>query len=113
VRLVETDATTFEVNGQDVAAYFPTAELRNVATEALRKLELPTKYTVSAVVRGGGKSGQAEAMRLGVARALISIDLDLRGKLKPLGFLTRDPRKVERKHFGRKKARKGSQWSKR
>jgi small subunit ribosomal protein S9 len=71
------------------------------------------KFDVSAKVRGGGVSGQAEAIRLGIARALIKFDEELRAVLKANGFLTRDSRKVERKKPGLKKARRSPQWSKR
>jgi small subunit ribosomal protein S9 len=113
VRLSEGTKQSFTVNGEELAIYFPTAELRNTATEAISKLALPTLFVVTVMVKGGGKNGQAVAVRLGTARALVALDLANRTQLKQLGFLTRDPRQVERKHFGLKKARKASQWSKR
>jgi small subunit ribosomal protein S9 len=74
----------------------------------------PTEFfSVSAKVNGGGINGQAEAVRHGISRALLEFDLSLRGKLKKLGFLKRDPRAKERRKFGLKKARKSPQWSKR
>jgi len=93
--------------------YFPTDELRAIIRDALSKSKLPIKFSVSALVKGGGIHAQAEALRHGVTRAIVSYDEELRSKLKKLGFLKRDPRMKERKKFGLKKARKSPQWSKR
>lgn len=112
VRIVVNARPTFVVNDKSVEEFFPTLELQNTATEAL-KLELPKKFSVSAIVSGGGISSQAEAVRLGIARALVHFDPNLRGIVKEPGFLKRDPRMVERKKPGLKKARKSPQWKKR
>ena len=101
------------VNGQDVEAYFKTKELQIAAINPITHSKLPTKFKVTVHVKGGGTNGQAEAVRHGVARALIIHDVELRKKLKKLGFLKRDPRVKERRKFGLKKARKAPQWSKR
>ncbi len=113
VRIYPGAKTTFAVNEMDVNAYFKTADLQAVATEAIAKSKTPGKYKVSAMVSGGGIVSQAEAMRLGISRALLIDDKELRAIIKPLGFLKRDPRVKERKKFGLKKARKSPQWSKR
>lgn len=112
IRLTENARPTFIVNDKTVEEFFPTAELQKVAMESL-KIELPKKFAVSAKVKGGGMSSQAEAVRLGIARALLKIDPNLRSELKAPGFLKRDPRMVERKKPGLKKARKSPQWKKR
>lgn len=93
--------------------YFPLAYLQSVATASFDKLDLAGKFDTTVKVAGGGANAQAEAVRLGVARALLKIDQDLRPKLRAFGFLTRDPRMVERKKYGLKKARRAPQWSKR
>ena len=79
----------------------------------ISKSKIPDKFKVTALIKGGGTSGQAEALRHGIARALLIYDIELRKKIKKLGFLKRDPRVKERRKFGLKKARKSSQWSKR
>ncbi|PCI30092.1 30S ribosomal protein S9 [Candidatus Wolfebacteria bacterium] len=113
IRLTEGSKQSFLINeSKDLATYFPTKHLQMVATQALDESE-GQKFAVSAHVRGGGVSAQAEAVRHGIARALLKFDLELRKGLKAKGFLTRDQRSVERKKFGLKKARKAAQWSKR
>jgi small subunit ribosomal protein S9 len=101
------------VNSKDYKTFFPTGTLQYVVTQPLTVLELQGKYDVKVNLDGGGISGQAEALRLGLTRALIELNEEYRGKLKAEGFVTRDPREVERKKPGQKKARKKFQFSKR
>jgi len=101
----------FLVNERDLQEYFPTSELRKVATEALAQSEKP--FRVSAKVSGGGITAQSEAVRHGIARAIIEWNGEMRPMLKKVGYLKRDPRVKERRKFGLKKARKSPQWSKR
>lgn len=104
--------TSFIVNEKPIEEYFPLPEHQKIAREALT-LTKTDGATVTVQTKGGGINAQAEAIRLGTARALIESDRELRATLKPAGFLMRDPRIVERKKFGLKKARKSPQWSKR
>lgn len=114
VRLTPAPKTTYDVNGKTVEEYFPTKELQLIAQESIKESKLTeTKFKITVVAKGGGISGQADAMRHGIARALIEYDKELRGKLKKAGLLKRDPRAKERRKFGLKKARKSPQWSKR
>lgn len=101
------------VNKKDFATYFPTATLQYKVTQPLVMTENADKYDVKVNVYGGGTTGQAEAVRMAIARAMCEIDVENRAILKPEGLLTRDPRMVERKKFGQKKARKRFQFSKR
>ncbi len=101
------------VNGRPVEEYFPLATLQAVVRSPLQLTETEAAYDVYGNVRGGGISGQAGAMRHGVARALLKVDAELRPALKQAGFLTRDPRAKERRKYGLKKARKAPQFSKR
>jgi small subunit ribosomal protein S9 len=101
------------VNQREVSDFFPSETHRMILTEPLRLTELTETYDVDATIAGGGPTGQAGALRLGIARALIEIDAELRPALKAAGFLTRDPRKKESKKYGLKKARKAPQYSKR
>ena len=101
------------VNQREVTDFFPSETHRMILTEPLRLTELTETYDVDATIAGGGPTGQAGALRLGIARALIEIDAELRPALKAAGFLTRDPRKKESKKYGLKKARKAPQYSKR
>lgn len=101
------------VNGKDVDQYIPFPNLVKDLKQPLTLTETDGQYDVHVNVNGGGFSGQAGAIRLGVARALLEVDPDFRGPLKKAGFLTRDPRMKERKKAGLKKARKASQFSKR
>ena len=105
--------TSVSANEQEIESYFKTADQRRVALEALAKGKPNGKFLITAKVSGGGLSAQAEAVRHGIARALIVHDPELRKKLKKAGFLKRDPRAKERRKFGLKKARKSPQWSKR
>jgi len=101
------------VNGTPFEAYFPILTHRVVATEALRLTQTADVYDVEATLGGGGVSGQAGALRLGIARALVSLDDESRPTLKKAGLLTRDAREKERRKYGLKKARKAPQYSKR
>jgi small subunit ribosomal protein S9 len=112
VRLVE-GTGVFKLNGRPLDDYFPNPTHRRVITEPLRVTNTLERYDVIASLVGGGISGQAGALRHGIARALIDLDEELRGELKKRGFLTRDAREVERKKYGLKKARKAPQYSKR
>jgi small subunit ribosomal protein S9 len=113
VRITEGSKNNFEVNGKPSVEFFPTEELQIIAQEAITKSELTAKFTMTALVKGGGVHAQAEAVRHGMARALVEFDPELRSSLKKAGYLKRDPRSVERKKPGLKKARKAAQWSKR
>lgn len=101
------------VNGKTLEAYFTTATLQTTIRQPLLAAKADGRFDVIASVSGGGISGQAGAMRHGIARALVSADDALRPPLRQGGFLTRDPREKERKKYGRKRARKGFQYSKR
>lgn len=101
------------INSKDVNAYFPTQALQTVALEPFLKVGLPVQFAVTVVVRGGGVSGQAVAVRHAISRALEVYDKNLRGILKKEGYLKRDPRAKERRKPGLVKARKRKQWSKR
>ncbi|MEK7637761.1 MAG: 30S ribosomal protein S9 [Patescibacteria group bacterium] len=101
------------VNGLPLATYFPTFELQHIVLQPLVLTHHDTHGAVSAKVSGGGINGQAESVRLGIARALVKVDADLRLVLKRAGFLRRDPRVKERKKYGLKRARRAPQWQKR
>lgn len=101
------------VNKKDIKEYFPRDTHRLHILEALKALQMESQYDVIANVRGGGLSGQAGAIRLGIARALVKMDEELKAKLKPLGLMSRDPRMKERRKYGLAKARKRFQFSKR
>ena len=103
----------FVVNGRPLDEYFPTRVHRMVAQSPLRLLGREKDFDVIATIRGGGISGQAGAVRLGIARALIELDPEARPRMKAEGFLTRDAREKERRKYGLKKARKAPQYSKR
>ncbi|WP_055078941.1 30S ribosomal protein S9 [Lagierella massiliensis] len=112
VRLVPGNGN-FIVNKKPIDEYFNYETLRVIAREPLTLTENLDSYDVYVNVKGGGYTGQAGAIRHGVSRALLKVDEELRPTLKRAGFLTRDPRKVERKKYGQKKARKSPQFSKR
>ena len=101
------------VNGRDFKDYFPDKQLQYVVEQPLNLLELRDSYDVKVNLVGGGMTGQAEALRLGISRALIKINPDYKPALRAEGFVTRDPRVVERKKPGQPKARKRFQFSKR
>lgn len=112
-RLTPSARTMVIVNNKDVNTYFATEPLRVTALEPFLKVTLPTQFSVNIVVRGGGISGQATAVRHAISRALVEYDHALRGGLKKEGFLKRDSRAKERRKPGLVKARKRKQWSKR
>lgn len=101
------------VNKKDFKNYFTTATLHYVVEQPFQLTETQSKYDIKAIIDGGGITGQAEALRLAISRALLQIDPEYRALLKPKGLLRRDPRMVERKKPGQKKARKKFQFSKR
>ena len=101
------------INGKAFDAYFTTAMQRMVVTEALRVTDGEEAYDVDATMHGGGMSGQAGALRMAIARALVELDPDVRPALKKAGLLTRDPRRKESKKYGLVKARKAKQYTKR
>lgn len=101
------------VNKRPIEDYFPSETHRMIVTEPLRLTTLEETYDVDATMDGGGVSGQAGALRLGIARGLVNLDEELRTTLKRAGFLTRDAREKESKKYGLKKARKAPQYSKR
>ena len=104
---------TITVNDKDYKAYFPLVYLQNQVERPLKTIEAADKFDVKINAAGGGLKGQAEAAMLGISRALVEINAEFRPSLKAAGLLKRDPRSVERKKFGKKKARKSFQFSKR
>lgn len=104
---------TMTVNGRELDDYFPSAVHRQIITEPFRVTETEGDWDVDVTMHGGGPTGQAGAMRLGIARGLLESDPEYRDELKKAGFLTRDSRKKESKKYGLKKARKAPQYSKR
>jgi len=113
VRIFTQGDKEFLVNEKKVINYFPISYLIKIAASPLETLNLKEKFKVSAKTTGGGSTSQAEAVRHGLARALIKFNPNFRKKLKKAGFLTRDPRMKERKKFGLKRARRAPQWRKR
>ena len=111
VRIMSAKSTAIVVNNMPAHEYFPLAIMTDTVIAPLKAVG--GTYAVSARVSGGGKKAQAEAVRHGVARALVEVDAALRKDLKQRGFLKRDPRAKERKKFGLKAARRAPQWSKR
>ncbi len=101
------------INKKDLSVYFPSSILQFVVKQPLNKLGVVEKYDIKVNLDGGGFKGQAEALRLAIARALVKINPEDKPALKSEGFMTRDPREVERKKPGRPKARKRFQFSKR
>jgi small subunit ribosomal protein S9 len=101
------------VNGRTFEHYFPSATARAIVKQPLLATETADKFDILINTAGGGPTGQAGAAKLGIARALLEFNIELRAKLKELGFLTRDARKIERKKYGQKGARKRFQFSKR
>jgi small subunit ribosomal protein S9 len=104
---------TVTINKRPMAAYFPSETQQMVAVEALRVTNLLETYDIDATIDGGGVSGQAGALRMGIARAIVELDPELRDTVKKAGLLTRDSRAKESKKYGLKKARKAPQYSKR
>ncbi len=101
------------VNAMPYTKYFPTTQLQDIILSPLIEVGQREKLDVSAKMAGGGKHGQSEALRMGIARALVALNENFRKPLRKRGFLTRDARRVERKNPGFKKARKSPQWAKR
>ncbi len=113
-RITLTDGTgVITVNGRESEEYFPVTMQQFKLQQPFKLTETVGKYDVVATVDGGGITGQVDAVRLGISRALVKIDAEHKPKLKAEELMTRDPRAVERKKFGRKKARKRYQFSKR
>jgi small subunit ribosomal protein S9 len=104
---------TITVNQRDVAAYFPSKTHQMILSEPLRVTSTDGMYDIDVSLQGGGVSGQAGALRLSIARALVALDPETRPMLKRAGFLSRDQREKESKKYGLKKARKAPQYSKR
>lgn len=104
---------TITINGRDYKEYFSTGVLQNKVTQPLTLTGNEGQYDIRVNVEGGGTTGQAEAIRLAISRALVENDAELKSKLRAEGLVTRDPRMVERKKFGRRKARRRFQFSKR
>ena len=113
VRITPATRMSVTINGKDVNEYFPTQALQLAAVEPFLKVGPATQFAITVVVKGGGIAGQAIAIRHAISRALIEYDINLRGALKAVGFLKRDPRAKERRKAGFVKARKRKQWSKR
>ena len=103
----------FEINGRALEDYFPTEKMRNAVVAPFETVEQTGQWDVVARINGGGTTGQSDALKLAIARALVDDDPQLRAPLKAAGLLTRDDRKVERKKYGLKKARRAPQFSKR
>ena len=113
VRLIPGGNGTIIINDRAFEDYFPQGTLQYIVKQPIALLEVESKYDIIVNVIGGGYTGQAGAIRLGVARALLEAEENSRPKLKAEGFLTRDPRAKERKKYGLKKARRAPQFSKR
>ena len=111
--IIKPGSGQLSVNGREASNYFPVELVRQEAFSPLRLVQLDNRIDVRVSVTGGGISGQAGAIRHGISRALLEYDIGLRAQLKEAGYLTRDARKVERKKYGMKKARKAPQFSKR
>ncbi len=113
VRLTPATKASFMVNDKALEDYFPTKELQLIAEEAFKTAGIAPKFTVTVKVTGSGPHSQAEAVRHGLARILVTYDIELKTPIKKAKLLTRDSRAKERRKFGLKKARKAPQWSKR
>jgi small subunit ribosomal protein S9 len=113
IRLFTKGDKTSLVNGKPYDKYFPTLELKQIFLSALEKMNCLDRFGIEANVKGGGLHSQAEAVRHGIARALVLFNPEFKKRLKKAGFLTRDPRMRERKKFGLKRARRAPQWAKR
>ena len=111
--LVKKGTGKIQINDKDSKLYFPSIVLHARVTQPLVKVDSLTKYDINIRVHGGGITGQSEAIRLGIARAMVAIDPEVKKSLRADGLMTRDARKVERKKPGQKKARKRFQFSKR
>ena len=104
---------SFKINNTDLGKYFSSELMRLIVEQPLKSVDASGKFDFKVNIHGGGLKGQAEAIRLAVSRALVKNDEENRPVLKKEGFLTRDPRMVERKKYGRRKARRAFQWVKR
>jgi len=116
IRLYENDKAVdsdLVINGKEMKSYFPSLAQQNSLVAPLKESGMYGKFSMTVVVKGGGITGQVEAVQLGIARALVEFDEALKKVLRTNGFLTRDSRKVERKKPGLKKARRAPQWAKR
>ena len=113
VRLFTRGDKQFLVNGKNYTEYFPSFTDQQTVTASMRKMKCLDKFKVTVLVRGGGISAQAEAVRHGPARELVDFNNNFKKRLRKVGYLTRDPRMRERKKFGLKRARKSPQWAKR
>ncbi len=111
VKLYPSAKNSYTINGKELKVYFPTADLQKIVTDAFTAVEGTQKYDVVVTTKGSGIHSQAEAVRHGIARCLVEIDVELRPILKKGKMLKRDPRQKERRKFGLKKARKAPQWS--
>ena len=112
VRLIPGDGKII-INNKPVEEYFGTETMRQIVKDPLKEVQLDGRFDVIVSTKGGGTTGQAGAIRMGIARALVDAEAELRPALKKAGFLTRDPRMKERRKYGLKKARKAPQFSKR
>lgn len=110
---VEGEKALITINNKDYSNYFSDINLKNVVESPLKKLKSLNRFKATIIVHGGGLRGQADAVKHGLARALVKFDLNFRKKLKKSGFLIRDSRIKERRKYGLKKARKSPQWQKR
>lgn len=113
VRLFPSKEASMDINGKTLEAYFPVKDMQITANEAIKSAKPAEKFHITVKLSGGGISAQSEALRHGIARALMVYDIQLRGGLKKAGLITRDARAKERRKFGFKKARKSPQWAKR
>jgi len=113
VRLFSKGDAEIIVNEKKMKDYFPTEEMVGIVEEPLKKMKSADKFRITVKLAGGGIHSQAEALRHGIARALVEFNADFRKRLKKASLLTRDPRAKERRKFGLKKARKAAQWRKR
>lgn len=111
--IIESDKALVIVNNKDYRDYFSDSTLWEVVEAPLKRLKSLNRFKATVVVRGGGKSGQADAIKQGIARTLVLFDQNFRKKLRKAGYLTRDPRAKERRKYGLKKARKAPRWAKR
>jgi small subunit ribosomal protein S9 len=113
IRLFSQGEKTFSVNGKPLESYFLNPELQEIVKAPLFIMDILGRFGLTAKVKGGGSHSQAEAIRHGIARAIVEANPEFRTKLKKAGYLIRDPRMKERKKFGLKRARRAPQWSKR
>ena len=113
VRLYTRGDKTITINNKDIADYFKTLTLQRIVISSLDKMKSTGRFKITVIVKGGGMNSQAEAVRHGIARALVIFNPEYRKRLRKAGFLTRDSRMKERKKFGLKRARRAPQWSKR